>query len=378
MSTAVEAMSMDTTAERRRPAATAGQDVAVCLGMSFWKRRRIADFLGPADRKPHFVHTSAAAVRLAQSRGGSIAVWGSREPQDLADTARLAGVPVVRVEDGFLRSVGLGADFTQAASIVVDSRGIYYDPTRPSDLEIILNETTFDAPLLERAAGLIQRIVAAGITKYNTGGDLPELPAANGRARIFVPGQVEDDCSVMLGHAGINTNLGLLEAVRAANPDALILYKPHPDVDAGHRRGEIPDADALRFADQVVRGVSSDALIAATDAVHTITSLAGFEALLRHRSVVVYGRPFYAGWGLTTDLTPQLRRQRRLSLEQLVAGVLILYPRYVDPVSGERCTPEQLIERLTDPAAWPISPLVRLRRLQGALMRRMRATAANS
>ena len=102
---------------------------------------------------------------------------------------------------------------------------------------------------------------------------------------------------------------------------------------------------------------------------HTLTSLTGFEALLRHRRVVVYGRPFYAGWGLTTDLAA-VDRGRVLSLEELVAGALILYPRYLDPVTRLPCTPEIVIERLDDPKLWRPGLLVVARRLQGMLARR--------
>jgi capsular polysaccharide export protein len=100
-----------------------------------------------------------------------------------------------------------------------------------------------------------------------------------------------------------------------------------------------------------------------------VTSLAGFEALLRRRRVVVYGRPFYAGWGLTTDLA-ELDRGRRLTLEELVAGALILYPRYLDPVTRLPCGPELIIERLADPELWRPGFLVAARRLQGLLTRR--------
>jgi capsular polysaccharide export protein len=83
------------------------------------------------------------------------------------------------------------------------------------------------------------------------------------------------------------------------------------------------------------------------DAVHVLTSLAGFEALLRGRAVTCHGTPFYAGWGLTRDLAPvPARRGRALTLDALVAGVLILYPRYLDPVSGLPCPPEVLVERM--------------------------------
>jgi capsular polysaccharide export protein len=347
----------------------ANRRIKACVGMSHWKRKRMAEFLDSSSGPPRFLQRASEAVKLARDGGGSIAVWGPREPQGLREAAAAANVPLIQIEDGFLRSVGLGSDFTPAASIVVDARGIYYDPSRPSDLEHILNETIFDAGLLQRAAKLTELVVVAGITKYNTGKPAPSLAHAGDRRRIFVPGQVEDDRSVQLGGCEVKTNLDLLQRVRLANPDAFIVYKPHPDVDAGHRGGAVPAAAARNFADQVVRGVSSAELIAATDEVHTMTSLAGFEALLRRRRVVVYGRPFYAGWGLTHDLSEQWRRQRRLTLEELVAGVLILYPRYMDPVSRLPCTPEQLIDRLADRQLWSAGVLTRLRQLQGIIMR---------
>lgn len=345
-------------------------NICVCMGMSFWKRRRIAQFF-PGVR-PLFTNNVSAALRRASRRGGQIAVWSSREPVLLAGRAAAAGVAIVRVEDGFLRSAGLGADFVPGASITADCRGVHYDPARPSDLEVILEQTTFDTALRQRASRLIARLVARGITKYDRNTSAPLEISAPGRLRIFVPGQVENDQSVLRGSPVIRSNLELLARVRAANPYAYIVYKPHPDVEAGHRTGALTDAKALRFADRIVRGISSAAVIAGTDEVHTLTSLAGFEALMRVRKVVTYGQPFYAGWGLTTDLCPPPRRKRRLALEELVAGALILYPRYLDPVSGRACPVEDLVERLEDPTLWRPSLLVRLRRLQGALARPFR------
>jgi capsular polysaccharide export protein len=349
--------------------ANSGRGVAVCLGMSFWKRRRIAEFLAAIDLNPIFLDSLDDAIAMATEKGGVLAVWAGREMPGLAAAARAADISVTRIEDGFLRSVGLGADFTQAVSIVVDRTGIYFDPTAPSDLETILNEAEFGPELVSRAQRLRRLVVSRGITKYNVGAKLPVIASAHGRRRIFVPGQVEDDRSVTLGGAGTRSNLELLEAVRDRNPDAFILYKPHPDVDAGHRQGAVPDEGVRRFADGILRNVSTDAILAAIDEVHTLTSLAGFEALLRGRKVVVHGKAFYAGWGLTTDLAPPPRRRRALTLDELVAGVLILYPLYLDPVTRQRCDPETVIERFAEAALWRPSPLVRLRRLQGLAAR---------
>jgi capsular polysaccharide export protein len=345
--------------------------IAVCMGMSFWKQRRMGEVLRSSDGAPEFHKTAISAIEAAKRRGGAIAVWAAREPADLASAAAEAEVPVVRVEDGFVRSVGLGADFTQAGSIVLDRTGIYFDSSRPSDLEHLLQTAEFDAKLIERAERLIHTLVTRGITKYNTGAGMPAIELPHGRRKLFVPGQVEDDRSVATGGAGIYRNIDLLKRVRALNPEAFIIYKPHPDVDAGHRVGAIPDDEALRHADHVVRGVSTAAIIPAVDEIHTLTSLAGFEALIRRRNVVVYGQPFYAGWGLTTDLAPVARRQRKLSLEELIAGSLVLYARYFDPVTHLPCGPEILFERLSHPELWRAGVLVVLRRLQGELMRRI-------
>ena len=347
--------------------------IAVCVGMSFWKRRRVADFVASSAGAPVFRRTAQAAITAARGASGAppraIAAWASRIPDGLIEAAARHNIPLIRVEDGFVRSVGLGADFLPPASVVFDSGGMYYDPRTRSDLENLLRETEFTPALVERAGRLIAQLVARGVTKYNLAANALTLEMPAGRTRILVPGQVEDDLSVLYGGGDIRGNLDLLREVRRANPDAFILYKPHPDVLAGHRKGAVPDAEARRFADAVVQGVSTAALLDRIDELHTMTSLAGFEALLRHRGVVVYGRPFYAGWGLTEDRLP-IDRGRRLSLEELVAGVLILYPRYLDPLTRLPCGPEVIIERLDRPELWRPGALVQARRLQGMLARR--------
>jgi capsular polysaccharide export protein len=257
-------------------------------------------------------------------------------------------VRLLRLEDGFLRSVGLGADLIAPLSWVVDAQGLYYDATRPSELEDLLARTDFTPTLLERASALRSSILCAGLTKYNVGVADWSRPAGDRRV-ILVPGQVESDASLALGSPHIRTNIGLLETVRRNNPDAYIVYKPHPDVVAKLRAKGLGEDNALCWADTQVTDVAMGALLPRVDEVHVLTSLAGFEALLREKPVTCYGQPFYSGWGLTTDLIPLPRRTRRLSLDALVAGALILYPRYVSPATGTLTTPEQAI---ADLVAW--------------------------
>jgi capsular polysaccharide export protein len=208
--------------------------IVYALGFSYWKQRPLR--LCFPDDEVRFVSCIDSVPD-----GGVLAVWGMRAAPEVS--AR--GISLVRVEDGFLRSVGLGTDLTRPISWVVDRRGIYFDATRPSDLEVLLAETAFSSDLLERAAGLRTRIVAEGLTKYNVGTKVWRRPPHITRV-LLVPGQVESDASIAYGAPDIKTNLALLQAVRAANPDAHVLYKPHPDVSAG-MRAQGQGEDEARF-----------------------------------------------------------------------------------------------------------------------------------
>ncbi|NVO54787.1 capsular polysaccharide biosynthesis protein [Rhodobacteraceae bacterium B1Z28] len=317
-------------------------------GMRLWKRKHLQQMFGqhqkvqfkpampPTPDRPHMV-------------------W--------ANQARDA-VGAVRVEDGFLRSRGLGANLVPPLSLVTDDLGIYYDPTRPSRLEEWISaRESLRADQERRAERLVARLLSDGLSKYNTGGKSPSLPEGH---RILVPGQVEDDASILLGTSDIRTNLDLLRAVRKANPSAVLIYKPHPDVEGNLREGKVKVG---KLADVIAKDTDPAALLAQVDEVWTMTSLLGFEALLRGVKVTTLGAPFYAGWGLTTDLgTVPARRGARPSLMGLAHATLIDYPRYMDPVTGSPCPVEVAAERLARGFTTRSGPLNRiLSKLQGAL-----------
>lgn len=308
------------------------------LEFSLWKRPHVRLFF--QGRPVRFV----ANVDKVPP-GESLIVWGMRDAGMLLPD----GVRVLRIEDGFVRSVGLGADLIQPLSWVIDDLGIYYDATRPSRLERILVESAFDADVLQRAATLREKIVSSGLTKYNVGAGGFQRPP-DGRRVILVPGQVESDASIAygapVGICPVRRNMDLLRAVREANAEAWLVYKPHPDVLAGLRLKGLEEDVALQWCDEQVSDVPMGELLGQVDEVHVITSLAGFEALLRGKHVVCYGHPFYAGWGLTTDRVPVARRTRQLSLDELVAGCLIMYPTYVSRVTQQFSTPEQALDEL--------------------------------
>lgn len=338
------------------------RDTGSALGFAPWKRPTVAPLL--------WAGSGPVPFNAPPEPGKPLAIWRSRlSARELGVLAR-GGNALLEVEDGFIRSVGLGADCVPPLSIVIDRLGIYFDPGRESDLERLLIDGDFSSELLARARDIRELIVSQGVSKYELAASSPD-PRDIVRGSILVPGQVEDDRSVLLGGGEVQTNTELLRRVRASSPDAFIIYKPHPDVEAGHRVGRIPEELCLELADEIVRDQPISALFDQVEQVHVNTSLAGFEALLRGKSVTTYGVPFYAGWGLTRDLgkVPSRRSVRR-TIDELVAAALLIYPRYVDPLTGLPCPPEVLIDRLTQRSTAPANGLlVRLRRLQGRLKR---------
>ena len=318
----------------------------VCFGMSYWKRPFVRRYLRAPGRQVRFVSSTSELQDAGDTQQLTAVVWASKQTPDLCAWASARQVPLWRMEDGFLRSAGLGSDLTAPGSLVLDPDGIYYDPSRPSALEKLLQSAEFSAQELTRAARLRQQIVSHRISKYNLpAAERLQLGARPGQRVVLVPGQVADDASVRLGTQSVSDNLSLLRAVRLANPDAYLVYKPHPDVLSGNRHGSLHDVREPPW-DLLIGQIPIAACLDVVHEVHTMTSLVGFEALLRGLRVVTYGQPFYASWGLTCDQAPLARRSRRLTLDELVAGTLLRYPRYVSWSARCFCSAEDKVSEL--------------------------------
>ncbi|MDR1007128.1 MAG: capsular polysaccharide biosynthesis protein [Campylobacteraceae bacterium] len=312
------------------------------FGFSRWKH----NFIKPFFAKEQFANLKfinplfgSNHLKIAQKLGldenSLIYIWGKKPFTEVKEFAKQKSIPTFCVEDGFIRSIDLGSDLTKPYSLVVDRYGIYFDATNKSELEEILNKTVFDKDVLKTAEKVMEFLVKNHISKYNI--DKDRVIKINADKKIiFVPGQVDDDASIIYGSQGMS-NIELLKKVREANINSFIIYKPHPDVIVKNRIGKLNEKKILLYADAVIKNISPDSLFKVCDEVHTITSLTGFEALLRGKKVVTYGMPFYAGWGLTRDNLTNSRRVRKLTLQELVAGVLIVYPRYIHPKTDKLC-----------------------------------------
>ncbi len=330
-------------------------------------------FIKPKPRLKNLLHLNHFRVDYQHP----LLVWGLAKRQQLqkkltSKTAkqRRSEVPTIFcMEDGFIRSNGLGATLLAPLSVVIDEQGIYYDATQPSDLESLLqNCKALTIKQKQRVQALQNRLLTQRVSKYNVGNRIDTKDGTvndsqawlresqlSGRPRLLIVGQVEDDLSVQYCGAQIQTNSALIDRVRQDNPYAYLIYKPHPDVEAGLRAGKVASHD-LKGIQAVAYDTAMPDCLAAVDEVHTISSLTGFEALLRGLKVVCYGLPFYAGWGLTVEMDDQMppksaylqRRQRdgALTLEQLLYGTLIDYPLYRLPKGYGLAQVEQVIDYL--------------------------------
>jgi len=314
------------------------------VGFAPAKRPPVRRLLNSPKASMRYFMSPSRAAAHATATNGRLIWWAGKESEATRQAAAAFDGPTVRMEDGFIRSRGLGSDFVGALSVALDDQGVYYDPSRPSRLETLIETSDLSPVQLARAAALRTRVVDAGLSKYNLRGQAPtDWPVD--RDILLVVGQVENDKSILLGCApDLNTNSALVEAARRDHPDAFLVYRNHPDVLAGNRPGRL-DAGAMASVDAVGDGLDIIDCLSACRRVATLTSLTGFEALMRGKAVSVYGRPFYAGWGLTDDRLTFERRSRRAGVDHLVHAALIAYPLYVTP-EGWPCEAEDLVDRL--------------------------------
>ncbi|RWX79379.1 capsular biosynthesis protein [Neorhizobium lilium] len=272
---------------------------------------------------------------------GGIVRWGGRIPAKTASLiARIRRLPVWYLEDGFLRSVGLGKSMTLPISIQIDDLGMPIDASRPSRLEQLIAGPQDDAT---RALGdsIREVIVRRKLSKYNNlPHRAPEFERTT-RRRLLLVDQVFGDVSVPLARGSGASFERMLEDAVASGAQCIV--RTHPDVMAGFRKGYLAEqvagkAGVILSADPV----SVSSVLDAVDEVWTVSSQFGLDAMMRGLPVRCYGAPFYAGWGLTDDHFSDeakgvlgRRRTSRPTIEQLVAAAFAFYPVYRDTQSWE-------------------------------------------
>jgi capsular polysaccharide export protein len=270
--------------------------------------------------------------RIGTFQAPSVFSWSYKAPTDLQLWCKRRDVKLTYVEDGFIRSFGLGAERSAPLSLVFDERAMHFDRLRPSRLEELLQSYDFhgDVDLSSLTQRLKRLMLDRGLSKYN----FPEAKrkvadvAIAGRRRVLVLGQVEDDLSIRYGSDRPISGNELVMLAADENPRAQIFYRPHPESLSFAK----PHYSNPRLVSDVCTILGPDFAIGdcldSCDIVYTVTSLAGFEAAIRGKQVVTLGAPFYSGWSFTEDRLPLARRARSLTADQVLGAAYLLYPRY--------------------------------------------------
>lgn len=286
-------------------------------------------------------------------------IWGagSGEGNDkvVALTSQL-NIPLLFIEDGFLKSADtwcnykIDLKYRNGVSFTIDTKAPYFDATHASLLELMLNDKTLKitAEQKKRARQNINKIVANKLTKYNHQPIYTPEIGRKGVKKVLVVDQSYGDMSILRGRASDDTFEQMLQTAINENPDADIIVKTHPDTMTGVRGGYysgLKEHDNIYLQTAPINPIS---LIQYVDKVYVCTTQFGFEALMCGKEVHVFGMPFYAGWGLTTDYQKCERRTNRRDLEELFYISYILYTHWVDPENRCGCEIETAIDRLLD------------------------------
>jgi len=277
----------------------------------------------------------------------AIAGWGFKPTAKKAiEKAKEWNLPYLALEDGFIRSLGLGFE-EPPLSLIIDSVGIYYDATKPSFIENLLNSEGWETPyLFEQAKKLRSLIINYEISKYNNAKAIPKdfFERFKGKERILVIDQTKGDMSVILGYASEEDYERMLEEATQISKNSVVFVKIHPDVLKGKKKGyltKVKPSDKIIIISEHYNPIS---ILKNIDVVFTVSSQMGFEALLLEKEVHCYGIPFYAGWGLTKDRKSISRRRKKRTLIELLSAAYILYPKYINPIEKRLSSVFEVIE----------------------------------
>jgi len=277
--------------------------------------------------------------------------WGRKKSGLWAEKmAKIRYNRFILLEDGFIRSFGLGVEGSPSFSIVKDDIGIYYDATKPSKLENILNSYDFknDKKLMEQAKEARAKIIEYKISKYNNFKELDLSYLDNSIPKVLIVSQTAGDSSLEYGLGNRFSTKEMIDDAFNSNPNSQIYIKIHPDVLSGKKESDISSKDIPKECFILKDNANPIELMSYFDKIYTKTSGMGFEALLLDKEVCCYGLPFYAGWGVTEDKISCKRRKRELTIDEIFAGSYILYTHYYNPYLDKKIDIIELLNYIGD------------------------------
>jgi len=323
--------------------------LAVLVGFNPWKRDMVSAYL--EDYKTAYLMGRPTFSKLKRFDDNFIKqindkeitffIWGKKDDfyfKRYLDSLKIRGfeIKTIYVEDGFLRSINSGVLHSRAASLAFDSKANHFENKR-NDLEVLLSSYQLSKVEKDEAKLFLDIFRELRITKYFNPSPFEDeeiKQELKDKSAVLVIGQVEDDASVLCSNSKIKTNQELVSLAIRENPGKKIYYRPHPDYYAEIRK-DVNKNNVYKLCDILSPTTSIFEVFDAVSKVYTISSLAGFEAVIHGKQVVVLGTPFYSNWGFTDDRTIVKRRTRYLSVEEAFYIAYIKYPKYLSLVSDK-------------------------------------------
>ncbi len=319
---------------------------------------------------PHggFVTGTGQSAAISFPANPEALILWSKAPRNAAsisllEHATLHKLPVIFADEGPLSLIAAhteernGTGVKSPLSFLLDSRGSYIDPTRPSLLEDLLNSDRELSPDEHcQASVLMQEIVCrfSGETDH-------QQPCLNSllskrSPTVLVVDHAGDDIPIMKSTDGSGTFIEMLEAAIAENPYANIIVATDPDGiqdeqtrNSGHK-GYLHQFAKHRDITCVTAATNLWPFIGVSEKIYVCSSLMGFAALMAKKPTIIYGAPFYAGWGIgEVRYRGSLlqRRQRKRSIEDIFYLSCIESTRYVNAHSMRPCDIEEFLHSLS-------------------------------
>jgi hypothetical protein len=254
------------------------------------------------------------------------------------------------IEDGFIRSIGIGLSKEPGLSITLCGDTAYYDAYNSSNFELTLNsDRIFSKDELDYASKSINLILKHRISKYNNSPFLPIQIGDSNRSKLLIVDQRFGDASISSSMANEESFKRMLIEAIENNPDYDIIVKRHPDAVKGGKQSYFNDAavEYLKYTSSVHIidfDIHPHQLIEMVDKVYVVSSGLGMEALLMGKQVYCYGAPFYSNWGVTKDMINIERRNKKRTIEEIFYTSFILYSRYYSPDLERVCSIEECID----------------------------------
>jgi capsule polysaccharide export protein KpsC/LpsZ len=313
---------------------------SLLVGFSNWKFFFIEKFIKGkflfSTKKINFINLFFH-ILFAPTKPKNIYIWGYEIGHWALLVSKIFNIKISRVEDGYLRSFYLGKEHNQANSLVIDNESLHFDKNGKSIIHELISEEIDEKITNQHAEYFIKFCKNNFITKYSainkthlkTIEQINNLfPAAN---FIGVVGQKPNDKSMIYGNPKSYSNFSIFYKALKENKDSIIIFKQHPDV-VDNSLTDILVKLFCIFSKRTFfikdKFLSPIYFINRSNVIYTISSTIGFEALIHDKKTVVFGTPFYAGYGLTEDRVKIERKKKLITKEQLIYNYIYRYCKY--------------------------------------------------